>query len=914
VSLGAGTTLGAYEIVATIGAGGMGEVYRARDAKLGREVAIKVLTPAFAGDADRLKRFEQEARTAGALNHPNLVTVFELSITHTPPYIVMELVEGDTLRQRLAPSPAAGHGLPVRKAIDFASQIANGLAAAHDRGIVHRDLKPENIIVTPDGRLKILDFGLAKALGSSVSGASAGAESAKSSGRETMLSPVMTEAGTILGTVGYMAPEQVRGDAAVDHRADLFALGAILYEMLAGRRAFQAVSAVETMNAILRDDPVDLAGDSADTPAGLARVVQRCLEKSPAERFQSARDLGFHLGALGGDSGQRSGAAKAVAASRRAPHGIVMAAVGMASAVAGMAIGWYAARQPAMELARFETFTYSGSDSAPTASPDGRTIAFISARAGRAQVWIRQVDGGGERVLTAGPDDRAPRFSPDGASIIFVRSEDGRTALMRTALVGEQERRLLPGVVSADWSPDGTSIVVGSLNTEGATVVGIIRADGSDRRDVRTVADWRPSHVRWSPDGGSILAVMIPGGTTGARVEIFSTNGADLRILKAPSAATMTSAPVWTDQGREIVYATSSAGRVLSGLSRYAARVVAHDVTADTVRTLFWTIDAPGAVDIVATGTLAYDSPQSISNLRAVPLTNGSGSPESGTWLTRGSSIDRQPVQTRDGRSILFASTRSRNLDLWTLSRRDGALRRLTDDAASDWDPAYTPDGKGILWSSNRSGNFEIWMAAADGSAARQVTHDGVDAENPVMTPDGQWILHWSNNPTKRGVWKVRPDGTSATQLLARPVGAPEISPDGVYFALGDNTPGEQRHIGVYRVADGSRVPFNIVVEKNGSIDPNFGRLRWMPSGKAIAFSASGPDRLSGVFVQDFVPGQDTSATRRRLAGFSEGVATESFSIAADGKSIVLAQFELRSDILLAHGIPNLLPPVRGKR
>jgi Tol biopolymer transport system component len=407
---------------------------------------------------------------------------------------------------------------------------------------------------------------------------------------------------------------------------------------------------------------------------------------------------------------------------------------------------------------------------------------------------------------------------------------------------------------------------------------------------------------------------MIPGGTTGARVEIFSTDGTGVRILQAPSAATMTSAPAWTDQSREIVYATSGAGRVLSGLSRSDSRVVAHDVVSDTVRTLFWTINAPSAVDIVATGTLAYDSPQSISNLRAVPLANGNAMAESGTWLTRGSSIDRQPVQTRDGNSVLFASTRSRNLDLWTLSRHDGSLRRLTDDAASDWDPAYTPDGKNIIWSSNRSGNFEIWMAAADGSAARQITHDGVDAENPVMTPDGQWILHWSNNPDKRGVWKVRPDGSNATRLVANPWGAPEVSPDGVHFAMGDNTPGEQRHIGVYRIADGSRVPFSIVVEKNGSIDPNFGRLRWMPDGKAIAFSGNSPDRVSGVFAQDFVPGRDTTATRRRLAGFIEGATTESFSIAFDGRSIVLAQFELRSDVMLAHGILNLLPPMRGKR
>jgi serine/threonine protein kinase len=255
---------------------------------------------------------------------------------------------------------ATAHRLPVRKAIDFAAQIASGLAAAHDRGIVHRDLKPENIIVTPDGRLKILDFGLARA---------AGAGSAKVSAGETMLSPAMTDAGTILGTVGYMAPEQVRGEAAVDHRADLFALGAILYEILSGRRAFQAASAVETMHAILRDEPPDFSRDAAEIPVALARVVQRCLEKSPAERFQSARDLGFHLSALGGDSSQRSAGVAALAGRRPSSRGIVMAAVGVAGALAGVAIGWYAFRLPSIEPARFETFTYSGSDSARRPGP-----------------------------------------------------------------------------------------------------------------------------------------------------------------------------------------------------------------------------------------------------------------------------------------------------------------------------------------------------------------------------------------------------------------------------------------------------------------------------------------------------------------------------------------------------------------
>ena len=261
-------------------------------------------------------------------------------------------------------------------------QMASGLGAAHDRGVVHRDLKPENVIVTPDGRLKILDFGLAKTL---MTG------SASSPAGETMMSPTETQAGTVLGTVGYMAPEQVRGEAAIDQRADLFALGAILHEMLSGRRAFQGASAVETMNAILREDPPDLGREAGDIPPALARVVQRCLEKSPAERFQSARDLGFHLSALGGESGLRSGASAAVGARPKSSRGLMLAAVALVGAMAGLALGWALLRQPPVEPVRFETFTYSGSDDSPAVSPDGKTIAFSSSRNGKRQIWLKQI-------------------------------------------------------------------------------------------------------------------------------------------------------------------------------------------------------------------------------------------------------------------------------------------------------------------------------------------------------------------------------------------------------------------------------------------------------------------------------------------------------------------------------------------
>ena len=281
--LSAGARLGPYEILAPLGAGGMGEVYRARDTRLGREVAAKVLPAAFSTDADRLRRFEQEARAASALNHPNILTIHDIGTHGGAPYVVSELLEGETLRERLS-----GSAFSSRKTVDYGIQIAEGLAAAHEKGIVHRDLKPENLFVTKDGRVKILDFGLAKLTRPEVAGRPL---------TEVPTATAGTEPGVVMGTVGYMSPEQVRGQVA-DHRSDIFAFGAILYEMLMGRRAFRGDSAIETMNAILKDEPPEISTSGPGLSPALEPVVRRCLEKSPGERFQSARDLAFALNNL----------------------------------------------------------------------------------------------------------------------------------------------------------------------------------------------------------------------------------------------------------------------------------------------------------------------------------------------------------------------------------------------------------------------------------------------------------------------------------------------------------------------------------------------------------------------------------------------------------------------------------------
>src|SRR5215471_7678066 len=276
-----GAKLGPYEILAPIGAGGMGEVYRAKDPRLGREVAIKVLPPSFAQDADRLKRFEQEARAAGILNHPNITAVHDIGSHDGAPYIVTELLEGETLRARLSTG-----AVPARKAIDYAIQIAKGLAAAHEKGIVHRDLKPENLFLTRDGRVKILDFGLAKLKPETVE-----------AGQTDLQTVSGTQPGVVLGTMGYMSPEQVRGKPA-DARSDIFSLGTILYEMIAGRKAFRGDSAADTITAILSKEPPELSHTNKDVHPGLDRIVRHCLEKNPEERFESARDVAFDLEAL----------------------------------------------------------------------------------------------------------------------------------------------------------------------------------------------------------------------------------------------------------------------------------------------------------------------------------------------------------------------------------------------------------------------------------------------------------------------------------------------------------------------------------------------------------------------------------------------------------------------------------------
>ncbi|HEV8610993.1 MAG TPA: protein kinase, partial [Thermoanaerobaculia bacterium] len=441
----AGSRLGPYEIVAPLGAGGMGEVYRAKDPRLGREVAVKVLPASFSSDLDRMRRFEQEARAAGILNHPNITAVYDVGTVDGSPYVVTELLDGETLRSRLA-----GGALAPRRAVEYATQIAHGLAAAHEKGIVHRDLKPENLFVTKDGRVKILDFGLAKLT------------QREKGGSQTNLptETAATEPGVVMGTLGYMSPEQVRGKPA-DARSDIFAFGAILYEMLSGKRAFHRDTAADTMSAILREEPEDLSSTNRQVPAALDRIIHHCLEKDPEARFHSAHDLAFQLQFPA--TGETSGIAAAPSPKRRTPPALL--AMGAITLVLAAVLAAVLLRRPgstrALRPVRFSVPIPPGTIYSPgdisrglSISPDGTRLVVEAISNGRRRLFVRSFDSEKFTELEGTIGASAHFWSPDSRFIAFFA--DGK--LKKIPAAGGPAEELCPAPYDwvGTWGQDGT--------------------------------------------------------------------------------------------------------------------------------------------------------------------------------------------------------------------------------------------------------------------------------------------------------------------------------------------------------------------------------------------------------------------------------------------------------------------------
>jgi serine/threonine protein kinase len=753
-----GTKLNDYEILSLLGAGGMGEVYRARDTHLKRDVAIKILPSFTAADTDRLRRFQQEARAAAALNHPNILAVFQLGTLDGAPYLVTELLEGSTLRELLRTGP-----LPIRKSADYGVQIARGLAAAHEKSIVHRDLKPENLFVTRDGRVKILDFGLAKLAQRPAEAEDPGA---------TMSSG--TEPGMVMGTVGYMAPEQVRGEV-VDHRADNFAFGAIFYEMLTGTRTFRKPTSAETMTAILHEDPPPISQLLPNTPPALQRVLHRCLEKNPEQRFHSAHDLAFALDALS-DTTMSSG----TAASHPPKQGSGLrtaAAAAVLSAVAAAALLVYFLTRPAPApgISNYVQLTHDGQPKQLIATDGSRIYLAVGTELSHTVGEIAASGGDPTQIPMPAANMEPIALSLDGSQFILRASNGSPPSgpLWILPVLGGSPRSL--GDTrgnSAAWSPDGKMLAYAN-----STDIFLANADGSQPRRLVTMKDAGfVTNPVWSPGGRSLrFDVHEPSFRDRTAIWEVSVDGTGLHPL-------------------------------LAGWSKAPPIICCGNWTADGK---YFAFVAGGQIWALARKNHWLRSPPAPIQLTFSPMSLGT------------------PLPAKDGARLFVIGRTFRGESV----RYDAKSRQFSPflGGISAEFISFSPDRQWVAYVSYPDG--VLWRSRADGSDRRQLTAPPAYAVSPHWSPDGTHIVFYEILPDKNSrILEISPDGGNPLELVPDspdPQSDPTWSPDGnkIVYASG----GFEANSSI-RILDLTTHQITNVPGSQGLYSP-----RWSPNGQYLA-------------------------------------------------------------------------------
>ena len=859
MNLTSGTKLGPYEIVSLLGAGGMGEVYRARDSRLKREVAIKVLPQAFSLDADRLRRFEQEALATAALNHPNILAVFDIGTSEGSPYVVSELLEGETLRDRLR-----GGSLAPRKTLDYALQVAHGLAAAHEKGIIHRDLKPDNLFVTKDGRVKILDFGLAKL-------------TQPEPGVHTSLPTVThgTEAGVVMGTAGYMSPEQVRG-ATVDPRSDIFSFGAILYEMLSGKRAFHRDTAADTMSAILKEDPPDLSETGRNVSPALERIVQHCLEKNPESRFHSASDIAFDLEHLSGLSGATAKVAATTGA--RSHRGLPLAiAAGVAIAVVMLSLGWWLGHGSGTPpLAEYKQITFrTGSIGNARFTPDGSVVYSASWDGGQDQLYMSRMDDPGARELGL-KDAELLSISKSGELAIRLNTvryggyaQSG--TLARVPLSGGTPREVLENVQDADWSASGDAMAVVRYVPENSHwrleyPVGKVLFDS---------INWI-SHPKISPAGKWIAFAdhENPGGDDEGSVAVIAADGNGLEKKLSPGWESIQGI-LWSPAGDEIWFTASTIGSALNPM----AVTLSGKLRPIT--------NVPGGVWLqdMRNGTALVITHQQRIGIRGM-APGGKEEHELG-WF--GWSILRDI--SRDGHKIVFEEEGNGGGANYTVFLRDtdgSPPARIGEGDAH----AISPDAKWVITKAAKGG--PLMLVPTGAGESRPLTHDAVSYSEVRFLLDGKrllasgieaghgrrdYLIDLSTGDSK----PITPEGVAGVDLSPDGSSVTVLGPDGKWGIWPLQGEGGMRLI--------------------PSLDSRYYIAGWSPDGKSVYVASSRPEQIATVLKVDTATGK-MEPWKTFGAGVGAGVTgTGAPHFSSDGAAYAYVYVQILSNAYVVTGL-----------
>ncbi len=707
-----GQTLGHYEIIEKLGEGGMGVVYLARDTGLSRTVAIKILPAHATSDPERKRRFVQEAKAASALNHPNIVTIYEIGSDRGVDFIAMEYLKGHTLAELLSRKP-----LTVKQAIEYAMAVAEALAAAHAGGIVHRDLKPANIMITDEGRVKVLDFGLAKLTETTTSDEFAA----------TQTLAAVTEEGTILGTVQYMSPEQAEG-GKIDHRSDIFSFGAVLYEMLAGRRAFHGAKRISILADILHKEPAPIAEIVEGVPRELEKIIARCLRKDPRRRFQVMDDVRLALEDSADETEKAPPVAQASPGSRRI---LAIATAALFGAV-GLGVGWWIKPQASSGQDRVlrKLTSESGLTTDPTVSADGKLLAYASDRAGKGNldIWVQQLAGGEALQITSDDaDERDPSFSPDGSKIVFRSERDGGGIYVVSSLGGEP-RRIADHGRRPRFSPDGKQIAFWSgsdlaqvVHVPGSAKIYTMPANGGTPRQIEerfAIARWPV----WSPDGKRLLffGILSNDDTSETRSDWWLAN-----LDGSPATRT----------GARLDFARY-------GLSAWPeAFYVPASYTPDGVLFSARKGDSTNVWRIA----ISPRTGRSTGNLRRV--TGGTG--------------QEAYASMAPGGALVFA-TIGDNIDLWSLpmdsngGKQTGEMQRLTQDSAPDFYPSIDTGGKLMAFISSRSGRDNVWLKDLQTGRETPVTVNQSSFSLTLVSGDGSEIVYQLNENRHTPAYRVQ--------------------------------------------------------------------------------------------------------------------------------------------------------------